>query len=263
MTEECRACGATPEPFAEGVVLTDVTVTYVRCPSCGMVQAVEPTWLDRAYSSAIARLDVGLLDRCVVLSHVTSALLRTERLRGGTFLDWAGGYGTLTRLMRDRGFAFEHFDPLAENIFAPDHQAPSLEGSRYDLVTGFEVLEHLVDPVASLAPVAATTDRLLMSTRLLPDPAPKPDEWDYYTPETGQHITFFTPEALRALAERLGYDGVVVGDLVHLFHRGPVSRSTQRLVRSVKVAYMAGLAASVPDRRHSLLQRDVDALKTG
>jgi hypothetical protein len=260
-TEACRACASATMPFAEGTVLGDVTVTYVRCPACGMVQAVDPTWLDRAYSAPIARMDVGLLDRCLVLSHITAAILRSEKARTGRFLDWAGGYGALTRLMRDRGYDFAHHDPMADNLFAPDHEAREVGAQRYSMITGFEVLEHLADPVNELAPLAATTDRLLMSTELLPATAPKPGAWDYYSPETGQHISFYTAEALQRLAVRLGFDGVVVGGLVHLFYRGSVNGSTQRLVKSVRRAYLTGLATSVPDRRRSLLAADVAAIK--
>ena len=53
----------------------------------------------------------------------------------------------------------------------------------------FEVLEHLVDPTDSLREVAASTDRLLAAAQVLPDPAPKPEDWWYYARETGQHVT--------------------------------------------------------------------------
>ena len=103
-------CDGTVRVFAAGRVLGDVDVTYLQCPSCGLVMADDPTWLEEAYADAIAPLDVGLLDRCQILANVTSSVLRSERLRGGRFLDWAGGYGVLTRLMRDRGFDFAHTD---------------------------------------------------------------------------------------------------------------------------------------------------------
>jgi hypothetical protein len=38
--------------------------------------------------------------------------------KNGTFVDIGGGYGLLTRLMRDRGFDFYWKDPHCENIFA-------------------------------------------------------------------------------------------------------------------------------------------------
>ncbi len=261
--ERCRACDAACEPFATAQVLGHVEATYERCPSCGLVMAVRPDWLDEAYSDAIAKLDIGLLDRCQILSSVTAMVLRSERLRRGRFLDWAGGYGTLTRMMRDRGYDFVHTDPMATNIFAAGHDVPDLaadDGRRYDLVTAFEVLEHLSDPVAALTPVAGVTDLLLTTTHLVPDPAPQPADWWYYTLDSGQHITFYTRASLEVLAERLGFDGVVTGSFVHLFYRGKVSAATRAFVRTPQASYALGLAASLADRRHSLLARDLDEI---
>jgi hypothetical protein len=258
MSHACRACQGRTSPFADTLVLGSVEASFEQCATCGMVMAVEPTWLDRAYESAITRLDVGLLDRCLLLSQVTASVLRSERLRDGRFLDWAGGYGTLTRMMRDRGYNFTHLDHFATNVFAEGHDRKDLDGERYDLVTMFEVLEHLERPAEALAEVAASTDRLLATTQVLPDPAPKPEDWWYYTLETGQHITLYTPGALQALAERLAFDGVVVGRFVHLFYRGRLSPSTRFLVRHAGLAYASGTLASVLDRRRSLLAEDLE-----
>ena len=262
MTEDCRACLRPTREFARDELLGHVPVTYARCDACGMVQAEDPTWLDEAYSDAIAKLDIGLLDRCHILANITTMVLRSERLRGGRFLDWAGGYGTLTRLMRDRGFDFTHTDPFAANIFAEGHEETPGEGAgeRYDLISAFEVLEHLPDPEAALAPMARRTDLLLTTTQVLPDPAPQPHEWDYYTRETGQHITFYTKASLEALAARLGFDGVVTSSLVHLFHRGKISPATRALVRRPAVSYGLGQLSAVADRRHSLMMSDYKAV---
>ncbi|HSN06978.1 MAG TPA: class I SAM-dependent methyltransferase, partial [Candidatus Angelobacter sp.] len=199
-------------------------------------------------------LDVGLLERCVQLANVTTALIGAERLRSGRFLDFAGGYGTLTRFMRDRGFDFHHHDPLCENVFAQGFEG-SLD-DRYDLVTAFEVLEHLPDPRASLAPVAATTDLLLVTTQLLPEPAPLPGEWDYYAEETGQHVLLYTPAALEALARDLGMQVTSSGRLVHLFHRRPVSRATRLLLRDERLSYVVGAVRSELARRRGLIAAD-------
>jgi hypothetical protein len=261
LTERCRACETPTDPFARAQVLGHVDVAYHRCPSCGLVMALDPTWLEEAYGDAIAKLDVGLLDRCQILASVTASVLRAERLRGGRFLDWAGGYGTLTRLMRDRGYDFAHNDPMAVNVFAEGHEVADPSAGRYDLVTAFEVLEHLTDPVASLSPLAAVTDRMLVTTQVVPSPAPLPSDWDYYALESGQHITFYTPRSLEVLASRLGYDGVVTSSLVHLFHRGKVNPATRALVRRPALSYGLGHLASLADRRHSMLMSDHDAVR--
>ena len=252
--QTCAVCGGELGPFGTGVVLGDRPVSYLRCADCRCIVLPDPDWLALAYSDAISALDVGLLERCLQLANVSTALIYAQRLGRGSFLDFAGGYGTLTRLMRDRGFDFHHHDPLCENLFAQGFEG-SLE-DRYDLVTAFEVLEHLTDPVASLAPVAATTDLLLLTTQLLPEPAPRPGEWDYYAQDTGQHVLFYTPDGLRALAERLGMQVTSTGRLVHLLHRGPITRSTRLLLRDERLGYLVGAVRSEFARRRGLLAAD-------
>jgi hypothetical protein len=229
-------------------------VTFVRCAGCGSVLLTDPDWLELAYSEAISPLDVGLLERCVQLANVTTAVLTSERLRHGRFLDFAGGYGTLTRFMRDRGYDFRHDDPYCENLFAPGFTGTT--DDRYALVTAFEVLEHLSDPASTLAAPAAATDLLLVTTQVLPDPPPQPGQWAYYAEETGQHITFYTVAGLRALADRLGMQVTTGGRLVHLFHRKPLKRATRVLLRDERLAYALGAMRSEVGRRHGLA--DVD-----
>jgi hypothetical protein len=216
-----------------------------------------PHWLDEAYSSAISSLDVGLLERCVQLANVTTAIVAAERLRGGRFLDFAGGYGTLTRMMRDRGLDFRHDDPLCENIFAVGFEG-SLD-ERYDLITAVEVLEHLADPVASLTPVALCTDLMLVTTQVLPSPPPRPGSWDYYLEDAGQHVTLYTVEGLKALAGALGMQLTTSGHLVHAFHRHPLRSATRLLLRDERLAYAAGAVRSEFARRRGLTLADQKA----
>lgn len=250
----CPLCTGPTAPFAKGTVLGRRPVEYLRCRHCGSIFLPDPDWLDEAYADAISDTDVGLLERCLQLANITQAIIGTERLGAGPFLDFAGGYGTLTRLMRDRGRHFLHHDPLCENLFAR-----GLEGaltSHYRMVTAFEVLEHLPDPRQQLAQVAATTDLLLISTEVPPSPAPAPGSWDYYSPESGQHITFSTVRGLESLASALGFQVTSSGRLLHLFHRRPLRRATRLLLRDERLAYALGAVASEFARRHGLTQPD-------
>lgn len=256
----CPFCAAGGEPFAPGRVLNRHDVQYERCASCASIFLPSPHWLDQAYESAIAALDVGLLERCLQLANVTDAILASERMTAPVGLDFAGGYGTLTRLLRDRGRDFRHLDPYCENVFAKGHEG-GLD-RRYDLVTAFEVLEHLTDPAVDLAGVARATDLLVLTTQVLPEPAPQPGEWEYYTPLTGQHISFATVAGLEALAERLGYRLTTTGRVVHVLHRRPLRRATALLLRDERLAYAVGAIRSEIGRRRGLTRADATAAET-
>jgi hypothetical protein len=215
MSAACPVCHGRTADFGTVLVRGCHKASYRRCRDCGSVHVAEPTWLDEAYAEPLAASDVGLVDRNLRLAALTARYLIGQRLRRGSFLDVGGGSGLFVRLMRDRGFDFRYFDEHSTNLFARDVEVLEIGGA-YDVVTAFEVLEHLVDPHVLLSSVAKVSDSVLTSTMLLPEPAPQPSEWWYYATETGQHVTLYTARGLEALANVLGFRRISVGD-VHLF----------------------------------------------
>lgn len=215
----CPICGAPESPFAEALVRGRHPARYLRCEACGYVRVENPHWLQEAYADhALDALDTGIAARNIDLAERTAALLAWHWPDTGTCLDHGGGSGLLVRLLRDRGYDFRWRDPYCQNLFARGFEAEP--GARYGVLTAFEVIEHLPDPLASLHAWSQEADTLILSSELLPAHDNRPGQWHYYMLEGGQHIGFFSVPALQALARRLGLRLASDGRWLHVLGRG-------------------------------------------
>jgi len=248
---KCRICSSPADMFAKAVILGKYDVSYYKCGDCGFVQTEEPFWLAESYSDAIANSDIGLVGRNLTLSRLTRAIIGIFFDGDGRFLDYGGGYGLFVRLMRDLGLDFQRYDKHCTNIFAQGFDACMGDGDRYELLTAFEVFEHLVNPLEEIERMLELTDNILFSTELVPEPCPSPGDWWYYGMDHGQHISFFTRKALSFIAEKHGLHLYTSG-CVHLFTRKKMSPLFFRVTSRAKV----GMALSVLFRRESLLHND-------
>lgn len=173
------------------------------------------------------------MQRNLLNRDVTTAVINLLFPKMSGAVDFGAGHGVFVRLMRDRGFKFSWSDLHASNDYARGFEHK--DGLNYDLLTAFEVLEHLIDPVAELTKLMALSDNVLVSTCLVPQPAPRLSDWWYYVPTTGQHIAFYTVESLRLLARRFGRNLLSVGPY-HLFTKAPKNPFLFRLATRLRTA---------------------------
>jgi len=253
--EQCKVCDSRVRPFGSGRVLGRHDVRYYRCETCGFVQTEDPYWLDEAYGSALIAADVGVAQRNIELAAVTQAVIQQFFRADQRFLDFGGGYGLFVRLMRDRGFDFRWHDRYAPNLLSRGFDA-AVDTDGFELVTAFEVLEHLVDPVTQVGEMLRRGDSLLCTTRILPPTSPKPGEWWYYALSGGQHVSLFTSEALRTLAARFGRRLVSDGVSIHLITTRQVPEWLFRLVIRHRVTRLLNRLR----RRQSLISSDFQQL---
>lgn len=209
MPTPCPICTSPRRICFRTRVLDKYEVDYWHCPACGLVQPETPFWLDEAYSSAITSTDLGLVTRNIENSRRVACLLYFCFDRQGRYLDIGGGYGLLTRILRDIGFDYYWSDDYCQNIFAQGLEAETAV-KPFTALSAFEVMEHVPDPLAfaraQLQQFEATT--LIFSQDLYqatPQGEPPPPEaWGYYSPGHGQHISFYEGRTLDTLAEKLG-----------------------------------------------------------
>ena len=229
----CRCCGGRAIFFQQGYLL-DNKVSYFDCTVCGYVQTENPYWLDRAYSDAINESDTGIMVRNQANSRIVLATMMLLGRLDGVLVDCAGGYGVLVRLLRDLGVNALWSDRYCNNILAKGFEHTN---ENADLVTAFEAFEHFLNPVEELHKFLEIAPNVLLSTEIIPSPAPPHDSWWYYGREHGQHIGFFRMATLRKMASDCNKYLYSIGNSYHLISDKPINRNLWRiLIRLDKVS---------------------------
>jgi hypothetical protein len=259
--------GQTKELF-KAKVLGKYDVQYYQCVETGFIQTEEPFWLDEAYSSAIASLDLGLVMRNQNLCLQTKSIIEKNFNPDLKFLDFAGGYGLFTRMMRDKGLDFYHTDKYCDNLFAKYFDIDSEQSvSKFELTTAFEVFEHLSNPIEEINNILKFSDNLLFSTEILPvKTLVSAEDWWYFVPEIGQHISFYTIESLKYIARLHNFNFYSNGVNLHLFTKlnlndNVIFKSSKESFWQRKVRKYYERLSNKKNTRKSLLDHDINFIK--
>ena len=241
------------------MVLEKYLCAYFYCEMCGFLQTEEPYWLEEAYKSAIVSADTGLVQRNISLSRLLSTLLFFEFDPRGKYLDIAGGYGMLTRLMRDIGFDYYWTDIYCQNLLARGFEAIGTN-SQFMAITAFEVLEHTPNPLEFISNALkhAETRTIIFSTELFEGRPPEPDAWWYYGFKIGQHVSFYQRSTLQVMGKRLGLNCYSNGSL-HMLTNKKINTSIYQLLTHPRLGRILSL---IPQRsmKSRLMQDHLDII---
>lgn len=249
---KCRICANESPVFTNAHILNKYNIQYFRCNFCGFIQTEEPYWLKEVYVNAINTSDIGLVHRNIITSKLTQSVIRLFFDGDGKFIDYGGGYGLFVRLMRDAGYNFYRHDIFCENLFAKGFDADINIDSRFEILTAFEVFEHLVDPLSEIEKMLALSRNILFSTETVPINVPKPEEWWYYGLEHGQHISLFTHTSLKIIAKRFGLHLCSYRGGFHILTQRPITPWIFKLALSPTITAVINRTI----RRKSLLASD-------
>lgn len=214
----CRLCGAGTTAVFQLAGFGEIQFTYFKCDNCSSLQTQQPTWLDRAYAhSNLTVSDTGAAQR-VLVNHAF-VLIAAKMFGLRTALDFGGGDGLLCRLLRDRGLDAYTFDDYARATYARTFEGDLQR--EYDLITAFEVLEHLPDPRSSLDLLFEAKPRMIIAST--EKYCGQDATWWYLAPLHGQHVFFYSSEAFQLVASRYKYAYYEVNGW-HVFSREKLSR---------------------------------------
>lgn len=233
---KCRFCGINTVQFATAPILNYVG-EYFKCPNCDSVQVANAIWIEEAHTNAISKLDTGLAARCISAANIIGTVLALEGLCVSHGVDWAGGTGLLTRLLRDQGFEVFTFDKYAEPIHAKGFELTSKEASsEARFISAIECIEHLDNPIGELGKYTSTKDFFFFTVELISEETPDPrrNEWWYFLPESGQHITFPTARGISFFGKALGFNFYFRIGSMHILSRRKLKLRTRALM-SIKL----------------------------
>lgn len=274
----CRACGAPGR--AEFVKRGFVIASCAAC-GCHFVPdpVPDPARYDEDYFAGAGECGYGgyLQDRPLILANFARRARWIAGLGAGArVLDVGAAYGFFVAAARAEGFDAIGLEPvppcatfaareLGVEVRTGLIETADLEPASFDVVTMFDVIEHLADPAAALrrirtllAPggllVAETGDLGGLLRRVVGS------GWYYYDPP--QHLTYFSVASLGHLLRATGFEEPSsVGHLGrevsarNFFHQlgralgGPLGAASQAVARSP----LGALNFSVPDRGNAFI----------
>ena len=218
---KCRCCSKnlTSQLFSAKILNKDAA--YFDCENCGYVQTEDPTWLELAYKSVMHTHDTGVMMRNSSNVSLVLATLVVMGARDKNVVDYAGGYGLLVRSLRDLGVDAFWADPFCDNLVARGFEHKT--NDKASLVTAFEAFEHFEKPTEEMDRLLKIAPNILLTTNIISDPAPKPEDWWYYGLDHGQHIGFFRLKTFKHLADKFGLHFVSDGASRHFFSKKKIS----------------------------------------
>ncbi|HET7887518.1 MAG TPA: class I SAM-dependent methyltransferase [Bradyrhizobium sp.] len=230
----CKICGAPSalygvtdfsRPCDIGAPMPPVSglpVYYRRCETCGFLftDAFDDwdigEFKTHIYNDDYVKYDPDYLEARPSGNASWVAQFWSEHKSGMRVLDYGGGNDVLCSSLRASGFKEAvTYDPMvAEHALQPS--------GKFDLVTCFETMEHLPDPIAGIGKMVefvADPGAVLYTTLVQPDDLPKTGmSWWYIGPRNG-HVSIFTRQALAAAWGKYGFKTASFSELLHIAFR--------------------------------------------
>jgi len=101
--KKCLICNANAPVLMHDQILGKYIINYYLCPECKCIFTEEPYWLNEAYNDSIVVTDTGIMARNLSICNELMILFNKYFTSKIKVVDYGGGYGILTRMLRDKG----------------------------------------------------------------------------------------------------------------------------------------------------------------
>jgi SAM-dependent methyltransferase len=190
--------------------LTGIPVYYLLCGNCSFCFAPEfsgwtlPEFEEKIYNSEYHLVDPDYIDVRPRANATSIMALFKESSHPITHLDYGGGSGVLASILKESNFDSVSYDPFV------DRQVDIEQLGKFDLITAFEVFEHVPDVQQLMANLQTllSPDGIVLFSTLLSDGNIQPNQrinWWYASPRNG-HISLFSKKSLTVLAHHHGFN---------------------------------------------------------
>lgn len=258
----CLICNEKANFIFKGMVLGKYEIQYYQCPHCGLLFTEKPYWIEEAYKDAIVGTDTGIMQRNYSFSVITNTIIARLFNSKNLFVDYGAGYGIFVRMMRDLGYNFRWADKYSDNILAKGFEYKFGEA---DLVTAFELFEHFDNPIGEIEHLLTISHNILISTTLYSKEFdyPQLNDWWYYAPHAGQHITFYSYRTFEFIAKKYNLHYYQLTNNVHLFSEKEISGLNKFLCSNNLFAKIYQLFLWLSNRRNALCEKDMEIVLKG
>lgn len=199
LDSNCRLCSGVTIIKFSNTILEKYNVNYLECNNCKSLQTEIPYWLEEAYENWITKYDTGVYARTEKTSLVSLFICKLFNFKN--VIDVGGGDGLFCRILRDYHINCFSSDKYSKNLYSKNFSKPNFD--KPDLLTSFEAVEHFENPRDEFDQIFKLNPKMLLLTTSIYKRQEK--NWEYFEFKTGQHIFFFSKEALQMIGKKYNY----------------------------------------------------------